>query len=398
MGSYVNGVYVPSVGETGWDGAVSAELTALGRHYIDITQEPYGADRTGAIDSTAAIQAAVDASGWPSSRGYVVCPPGRYKVNGTVTLDGAGASSTKPLALVGFGADWYTETASTSPMLDITNTIVSTTYVTVEGLMFVPNAGTGVYRTAVRLTNTQDTVFHNCKFAGNFATGIEINSLSTYTRISDCAFLFLRRGISFAGSGNLATISGCRFEEGLVGSPLNWIDASNGAAPTDQVTVAHNVFYAPGATLGAIRVANGNDWTISNNVFQLAYAEAISLGANGSSRGHVIAGNTFYHGLQHDIVINGAQRNMIVGNMFDVRDSSVADNTYSAVRVKNTGGFDAGHFNVVANNNSMDTAAKLNFMVELDAGCDYCVVTGNIGRAGIQAAGANNQVANNITA
>lgn len=89
MGSYLNGVYRPSVLEVGWDAEVSDALTQLGRRWIDVTSAPYGADPTGAIASTNAIQAAIDdaivGGAAAANARTVACgvfiPPGLYKID-----------------------------------------------------------------------------------------------------------------------------------------------------------------------------------------------------------------------------------------------------------------------------------------------------------------------------
>lgn len=60
-----------------------------GGPWADITHSKYagGADPTGAVDSTAAIQAAVDEMSAGGKRGIVWVPPGLYKVLGTINCD-----------------------------------------------------------------------------------------------------------------------------------------------------------------------------------------------------------------------------------------------------------------------------------------------------------------------
>lgn len=74
MGSYVNGVYVPTLAETGWSEEVDDFLTNMGREYVNVRQAPYGAEGDNAADDVNAVQAAVDAG-----IGTVRLPPGTYK-------------------------------------------------------------------------------------------------------------------------------------------------------------------------------------------------------------------------------------------------------------------------------------------------------------------------------
>lgn len=358
----------------------------------------FGAIGDGVTDATAAIQSAVTGSGWPANRAKILVPPGHYVLNGTgIVLDGGGASSTPELLIAADGARFSTTTQSASPMIAITNSIVSATYVTIRGATFLPNASSSVYRTAIKLTNAETTIVDGCTFVGNFGTGIDINSLSNYNRITNNAFFSLSRGINFSGVGNHTVIANNAFGEGLVGNPFNWIDAANGGAPTDNVTVTGNLFYSPGATLAAVRVNNGSGWAITGNTFKSSEVESIRIGGNGSSGGHTIQGNTFSGGKQHDVIVNGGQRNAISGNLFNARAGGVTANTYNAIQVLNTFGGDAGHHNAIIGNVSTDTATALDQFIKLDAGCDYCTIIGNIGAAGFTAAGVNNSVANNIT-
>lgn len=91
MGSYVNGVYVPTLAETGWDDEVSDALDVLGHGSIDPTLAPYGADRTGISDSSGPIQAALDDMFGGAASGSIPTParfgsdgPGHVRVGGGV--------------------------------------------------------------------------------------------------------------------------------------------------------------------------------------------------------------------------------------------------------------------------------------------------------------------------
>ncbi len=81
MGSYVNGVYVPTLAEVGWDDEVNSDFRQLGSMGINVTSPPFGADPTGAADSTVAFQAAADAvfAGATQADRTVWVPGGTYK-------------------------------------------------------------------------------------------------------------------------------------------------------------------------------------------------------------------------------------------------------------------------------------------------------------------------------
>jgi hypothetical protein len=63
-------------------------LTAAGAtpDWINVTAAPYGADPTGASDSTAAIQSAIAAA--PAASGVVYLPAGSYRISSALTLHG----------------------------------------------------------------------------------------------------------------------------------------------------------------------------------------------------------------------------------------------------------------------------------------------------------------------
>lgn len=370
----------------------------LHNHVHDVKM--YGAVGDGTTDDTAAIQAAITGSGWPSSRAAIYFPTGSYNINATgIVLDAGSVTSTPEMSFFGNNARLTTTTQSANPMLSITDAIISATYFSIRGLMFITNASSSPYRTAIRLRRTELVHIQDCIFGGNFGTGIEFDATanSNYVVIQGNTFANLKRGILFSGSGDYAVISDNTFSEGLGGGPLNWIESANGSNPTGSVVVSGNIFYGSGATTPIINIVNGNGWTIQGNRFHLADQEAIWVGSLGSSGNHSITGNVFSQGSKHDIYVNGGDRNTIVGNSHLQRKGGTAADTYNAITIKNTFGGAAGHHNVIMGNVSSDTASGLDQVVKLDAGCDYCVVVGNIGAAGFTAAGANNQVANNIT-
>lgn len=97
MGAYVNGVYVPTLAETGWDDEVNDLLAALGRSHIDVTLAPYGAAVDGATNDTDAVNAAVD-DVYAAGGGVVSIPAGTCMANVVikpkVRLVGAGRNAT----------------------------------------------------------------------------------------------------------------------------------------------------------------------------------------------------------------------------------------------------------------------------------------------------------------
>lgn len=365
-----------------------AQLDPIDQAIFDIKAvhknvKDFGAKGDGTTNDTTAITNALAGTGWPSNRAALLFPPGRYVHDGTLTIDGGGASSTPPLALLGYGAELYTTTQSANPIVKVTNSIVSTTRVTFHGLIFNTNASSSVFRTGVVLNNAQLCTFHNCVFTSNFGTGIEFTGISQYNRIVNSEFVGLKRGLLLTGDSKYLQLVGCGFSEGLGGGPLNWIEASSGGSPTDQVLISSCVFRGNGATLPIIRVANGVGWSITGCNFFDSEVESIWIGQDGSSSAHTINGCTFRTGKRHDIYIDGGRRNVVSGCTFGVRAGGVATDTFAAVRIRNTFGGAAGSDNIVANCNSEDTASGLTNVVEADAGCIGLRVANILGAAGV---------------
>lgn len=82
--------------------------------WADVTSARWGADRTGATDSTTAIQNAINYMQSTYGGGIVFFPPGTYKISSTLVVDGAGGAC---VTLVGSGV---TCTAITTNNVDLT--------------------------------------------------------------------------------------------------------------------------------------------------------------------------------------------------------------------------------------------------------------------------------------
>lgn len=362
-----------------------------------VNVKDYGARGILGTDDTAAFQAALDASDWPDDNGGIFIPPGLYQIDGTLTLDAGGLTSSRPFIIEGPGAMIYCPTVSSDPVLRLTDSIVSLTRVRVHGVTFYTN----VARVSVELNNAELCEFNSCVFTGSDSTGIEVKGESSYNRLVNSEFSNMRRGILCTGNFQFAQIVGCSFNEQLIGGPLNWIEATNGSNPTQQLHIAGCTFNGINATLPAIRVFNGNNWTISGSNFHNCFEQAIELGQTGSSDGHVITGCNFLGGNKDDIFINGGNRNSITGCHFGVRDTqhgTVPDNTYANVHIKDPFALNAGSFNTVSGCTSDDTATHLTYMVDADGTCQNNAITGNIGAAGFNLADPSNVLTGNITA
>lgn len=86
MGTYVNGVFVPVTGETGWDDEVNDFLTLSGKRAVNVKAAPYAAKGDNLTDDTAAITSAI-ADAAASESGVVYFPAGLYKITSTIDLN-----------------------------------------------------------------------------------------------------------------------------------------------------------------------------------------------------------------------------------------------------------------------------------------------------------------------
>lgn len=96
MGSVVDGIYRPSLHETGWDDEVNANFARLAD--LGLNVKGYSAVGDGVANDTSAFQSAHDALG--SSNGVLYAPPGTFKVQGlnwtagSTIIQGAGRGKT----------------------------------------------------------------------------------------------------------------------------------------------------------------------------------------------------------------------------------------------------------------------------------------------------------------
>lgn len=359
----------------------SAALSATVASHPDVTSKvaqgslfvsvkDHGAVGDGVTDDTAAIQAAITAANWPTTRATVFFPPGEYKVTSTISINGGGALSTPNLDLVGWGAKLVTTTAGIT-MIDITNSVVSLTRVRLRGFQIYVNAAS----TAVRLNNAQFVILDEIDFLGNFGLAVKIEGTSTYATISSCTFSNLARGIHIPGNAQYVNITGCHFGEQTAGSPLNWIQVDTVQTPNGSITGC--TFYGEGNTLPAVNLVQGIGWTITGNKFAYCSNTALWIGRDGVSYGHTVTGNVFQSNGRDDIVVDGGKLNTITGNYFGTRKAGTAASTYCNVTILNTTGGTAGSDNTVAGNTSKDTGTALLASFSAHASCQNVAFVGN---------------------
>lgn len=84
MGSYTNGIYQPSIGETGWGTLVDSDLRRFSEIYVNVKSDPFGAVGDGVADDWQAI---TDAIAYVNTNGGTLYfPTGRYKVTQQIDL------------------------------------------------------------------------------------------------------------------------------------------------------------------------------------------------------------------------------------------------------------------------------------------------------------------------
>jgi len=330
----------------------------------------YGAVGNGTTDDTAAFQAALTATGWPTTRGSILVPPRVYNIAGTIQINGGGATSTPPLSISGPGATLRT-VAVGNTIMNITNSIVSLTYVDIEGVFFAPNANPA---TGVALHNAELVRFTNCTFGSSFSTGASLTGVSNYNTFQNCTFANAARGLLLRDDCGYLSVIGCHFAEQLSGSPLNWIDQQSTGA-TVGIKIVGNTFYSTNATLPVIKMLNVNSTMIHGNNFDRSPLGAIQIGAGGSADGGTITGNTFIRtGNYHDIIADGAKNWVVAGNVFGVHTGLTAA-TYSNIRIRDPFTTSQGANWSIVGNNSTETT--LLHFVDADASCPNVIATAN---------------------
>jgi len=85
MGTYVNGIYQPAIGEVGWGTLVAADLSRFSELAYNVKSGASGAVGNGVTNDSAAFQAAVDAVS-AAGGGMVFVPPGTYMLSTPVTI------------------------------------------------------------------------------------------------------------------------------------------------------------------------------------------------------------------------------------------------------------------------------------------------------------------------
>jgi hypothetical protein len=309
--------------------------------WVNVTKAPYGADSTGTVDATAAIQAAINALG--SQGGTVYLPPGQFLLNGSsplnlaapITLQGAGHGATSIRIGSSFTGSSAIAVSSDDCMaqgLQIRGASTTTTSnpaahgITVTGaqefrLLNVTCQWINGY--AVRLFGTAATTLHGTQInmvkLQSCAGGIHIKSDPAATaanvQLSNVFTRFL--GVN---SGPNANLDGIRIEDSwdvLCQNVMPWMQATQGGTGT--------AFHVIG-TCAAIFVQNLDalgPQTGTANVL-------VESGPNGDPQNVQIQGGVIQQGLI-GILIAGAS------NQVRVRNVRILNNQGHNVSVTSTG-------------------------------------------------------------
>jgi Pectate lyase superfamily protein len=258
---------------------------------IDVTASPYNADRTGVVDSTTGIQAAITATS--ATIASVYFPKGTYKVSD----QGAGfcldMSSESGVHLFG-PTSGFANPSGTDGSATIFTTSNNTTIMKSEAASlnhygpFIENL-----RLEARAINTicfslkwyNHYVFRNVTFQGiggtSTGTGLKIVGTSadaSYGHIETCHFLHNLTGCSMAGSAGATFDGNCYFQ--ATATNFRLLDLQSGVA---HVSVIGNKFEDTAPTVGGIGIQADAAYSVNiiGNCFE-GLETLINLVAQGS--------------------------------------------------------------------------------------------------------------------
>jgi len=312
---------------------------------VDVTENPYGADPTGAADATNAIKAASAAAG-PNS--VVVFPPGRYKLTSTITVPAQQAWQ-GPLAQ----ANGWSESVAYGAVLvcDVNSAHVTLGgYGDMIGLAF-DGVGTGE---ALRLAGpgcvVRDCLFLHRQYGiygddtGSALYCEEISDNTFAAQTSHCIFID-----NMAAASPGWHIDRNRMKKGYVGATAGAAIHTTGAAGFATSSVNYNVF----------------DQFEDNTCFILDFS--------GLNRNVTIIGNHFESLNNTAYAVNAFGRFTILGNYFGhcnaiyanaMTGSLVAANEYDNTTTANVQlGGSSGNNVIMAEDTAKITAATTNILI-----------------------------------
>lgn len=292
------------------------------------------------------LRAAIAATGWPQQPGMVQIETSDWDLTSTVVVDGGGLLSTPPLVIDGQGSKLSTTLGI--PMFVVTNSVVSTTRVTIRDVLLRPNARGA---TAVVLSNAQLCRLDGVQFTGSFGTAVRVLGSSTHNRIVGCDFSHLSRGVVVAGPAHFTAVHGCHFAEGLSGDPFGWVDVTGNPLGGSVVGCTFDGY---GATAPLVNLAQATGWRVRGNAFWRAPTPCVYVGINGSSGSHSVGGNTHDSCATPAVLVDGGKSNVV--------ESSTMRASVGAgplVQITNRYGGGAGSDNLVHGNVADRLAASV---------------------------------------
>jgi parallel beta-helix repeat protein len=292
------------------------------------------------------IQAAIDALG--STGGKVILSAGNFLIN-SVTYYNSGhgnqhwysiiiLASHGPISLEGIRGATKIKLADTQHdttyMLNITgtnNTTFRTNPTYVSGIWFdcngtnQPTPFPGEYSPAININYTNGVFIDHCRFSNPKIYSIEFELIGDRSVVSNCYF---EGGGGVCCNQYFLTVTGNIFD--LMASPPSAVSCGVGISPdSDEAYPGGGYYYQYGAIVSNNIFKGGNTQidmvstygcTIANNVFSnktSGYAlRIIPINFTEGGKYNVVTGNTFFNVTAGIWLYQGANNNLITGNIF----------------------------------------------------------------------------------
>lgn len=240
--------------------------TQTGKHgwFYDVTSATYGADKTGVVDATTAIQAAVDAA--EVIGGQVYLPAGTYTTSGTITIQASGVGLCGPK-----GGRWVATINCTTAnaAIAVSN---GAEYTTISDIR-IDGDDTATYGITLNLADI--TTIQRC-YIQDCGTGIDLTS-ALVTTISDCDIRSGTNGIvlnkeTASVANNATTIEKCLF----VGNAYAALVNGGYAVRFDRCTIDNCT--SGGIILGSVDGHDVYGPTITNCWFESTGPNSLCVG------------------------------------------------------------------------------------------------------------------------
>lgn len=351
MGGYSNGVYVPVLGEVGWDDELNDFLTVSGRERVNVMLAPYSAQGDGVSDDTAAITAASIAAG-PGGAVFFPTPLVSYHL--------ASGSSLEPLN----GQHWYGPAPTPgSPngakitcanAYGILSTASSLTGITISNLYVSLRAGS-TSGGAIKLVGP--AYFSQCMLRGLQCEG---QTTSTDPLVHVKGWIG-----SWMDAINVSTCGGHGIKIEAVGAGST---ASNASSVT-RCRVSSAGGGSGGSTTAALYLSGTKHIRVIDNTIESN--DGYGIWAD-NSISPLIEGNWFEDNFNHDLYLNDGYATTVVGNIFNANASgSAADHIKATCAASNI----RPHHAIISNH--MNDHAASGVDIRLGANVTHSVVMSN---------------------